>query len=200
MALEPWNETWTQHQPGICKPTILLIQEHGLLNHQRQTIKVATMVSNLGSWWLPVTTSGVVDTVLSRPVFPCTLTQLSGSVHTDTSQTKVGPDCLSKFTTSPCANGFQIIFLGIKSVLMLPFCIFMLQTTPIWLHFWCQLEGCPMCQASRDRSAGFPVPGWGVLMGNGRDVNCPEKIVLLFCSWHLLPTTADYMHFEVCLA
>ena len=23
----------TQHQPGICEPTILLIQEHGLFNH-----------------------------------------------------------------------------------------------------------------------------------------------------------------------
>ena len=28
------TETWTQYHPGICEPTILLIQEHGLFNHQ----------------------------------------------------------------------------------------------------------------------------------------------------------------------
>ena len=80
----------------------------------------------------------------------------------------------------------------------------MLLTTPIWLHLWCQR--CPMCQASRDWSAVFPVPdwGWGALMANGRNVNCPEKTGLLFCSWQLLPTTAlqeaDYMHFKICLS
>ena len=66
-------------------------------------------MSNFDSWWLPVTTSGVVDTVLSRPAFHCTLTQLSGSVHTDRAQPKVGPACLSKLTISPCATGFQIV-------------------------------------------------------------------------------------------
>ena len=66
-------------------------------------------MSNFYSSWLPVTTSGVVDTVLSRPAFHCTLTQLSGSVHTDRAQPKVGPACLSKLTISPCATGFQIV-------------------------------------------------------------------------------------------
>ena len=66
-------------------------------------------MSNFDSSWLPVTTSGVVDTVLSRPAFHCTLTQLSGSVHTDRAQPKVGPACLSKLTISPCATGFQIV-------------------------------------------------------------------------------------------
>ena len=66
-------------------------------------------MSNFDSSWLPVTTSGVVDTVLSRTAFHCTLTQLSGSVHTDRAQPKVGPACLSKLTISPCATGFQIV-------------------------------------------------------------------------------------------
>ena len=66
-------------------------------------------MSNFDSSWLPVTTSGVVDTVLSRPAFHCTLTQLSGWVHTDRAQSKVGPACLSKLTISPCATGFQIV-------------------------------------------------------------------------------------------
>ena len=163
----PETETWTQYQPGIFEPTILLIQEHGFL------ITSDKRVSNLDSWWFPVTTSGVVDTVLSRSAFHCTLTQLSGSVHTDRAQPKVDPACLSKLTISPCGTGFQIVSWGIISVPMLPFCIFMLHTTPIWLHLWCQ--ACPMCQASRDRSVVFPVSGWGALIGNGRDVNSPAK-------------------------
>ena len=65
---------------------------------------------------------------------------------------------------------FKLFLGGIKSVRMLPFCIFMLQTTPIWLHLWCQ--ACPMCQASR---VVFPVPYWGALMGNGRDVKPRAK-------------------------
>ena len=69
---------------------------------------------------------------------------------------------------------------GIKSVPMLPFCISMMQTTPIWFHLWCQ--ACPLCQALRDRSVVFPVPGWGALIGNGRDVNCTEKRVYCFAA------------------
>ena len=65
--------------------------------------------TNFDSWWLPVTTSGAIDTVLSRPAFHCTLTQLSGSVHTDRAQPKVCPACLSKLTISLCATGFQIV-------------------------------------------------------------------------------------------
>ena len=140
------------------------------------------MVSIFDSWWLPVTTFGVVDTVLSMPAFHYTQTQLTGSTLSDRAQLKVGPACLSKFTISPCATGFQIVSWGgggggwgeVKSVPMLLFCISMLQTTPIWPHLWCQ--ACAVCQASRDRTMVFPVPGWGALMMNCRDVNIPRKI------------------------
>ena len=58
-----------------------------------------------------------------------------------------------------------------------------------------------MCQASRDRSVVFPVPGWGHWWEwKGREL--PRKNSLLSCSWQLLQTTAlqeaDYMHFVVC--
>ena len=71
-------------------------------------------MSNFDSCWLPVTPSDVVDTVLSRPDFHCTLTQSSGAVYTDRAQTKVDPACLSKLTIFH-ATGFQIASLENKS-------------------------------------------------------------------------------------
>ena len=156
-------------------------------------------MSNFDSSWLPVTTSGVVDTVLSRPAIHCTLTQLSGSVHTDREQPKVGPACLSKLTISPCATGFQIVSWDDKTCVNASILYVCCMYTPVWLHLWCQACPCPLCQASCGRSVVFPVPGWGALMGNGRDVNCPAKYIgLLFCRWP--SKEADYMHFKVHLA
>ena len=97
--------------------------------------------------------NNLVDTVLSRPAFHCTQTQLFGSVHMGRAQPKVGPTCLSKLTVASCATGFKLFLGGIKSVAMFPFCTFMLQTTPIWLDH--------LCQASCDTSVVFLVPGWG---------------------------------------
>ena len=82
-------------------------------------------MSNYDSSWLPVTTSGVVDTVLSRPAFHCTLTQLFGSVHTRTEHNQ-------KWAQLVCQNSPSVhvllafkLFLGmIKPLSMLPFCMY----------------------------------------------------------------------------
>ena len=55
---------------------------------------------NFDSLWLPITTSGVVDTVFSSPSIHCTLTPLSDSVYTSRAQSKVGPVVLSKLPIS----------------------------------------------------------------------------------------------------
>ena len=78
-------------------------------------------MSNFDSWWLPVTTSGDIDTVLSRPAFHCT--QLSGSVHTDRAQRKVGPACLSKMSVHVLL-AFKLFLRMIKPVSVLPFCMY----------------------------------------------------------------------------
>ena len=62
-------------------------------------IKITT-----GSWALPVTTTGVVDIMLSRASFHCST--FADSVHTDRTQPKVAHACLSKLTSSQC---FQIV-------------------------------------------------------------------------------------------
>ena len=82
-------------------------------------------MSNFDSWWRPVTTSGVVDTVLSRPAFHCTLTLLSGSVHTPTEHN-------GKWAQHVCQNSpsvhvllaFKLFRTMIKPVSMLPSCMY----------------------------------------------------------------------------
>ena len=82
-------------------------------------------MSTFDSSWLPVTTSGVVDTVLSRPAFHCTLTQLSGSVHTDRAQPKMGAQLVCQNSPSVHVLLAFKLFLGmIEPVSMLPLCMY----------------------------------------------------------------------------
>ena len=54
-------------------------------------IKVATTMLKLDNWWLPVTTSGVVDTVLSKASFHCTFDSIVWFISPQQSLTKSGP-------------------------------------------------------------------------------------------------------------
>ena len=106
---------------------------------------------------------------------------------------------------SPSAQyvtGFQTISLWDKICDNLPFCILMLQTTPIRLHLWYQV--CPLCQASWWQECCIPCARLTGTDGEWHGHEPPSKIGLLFCTWQLLPTTAlqeaDYMHFKVCRA
>ena len=66
-------------------------------------IKVTITMSNSDSWKYPLTTASNAGTVLSlQPSKFCTLTQWSASVPTSRAQPKVGPECMSKITISPC--------------------------------------------------------------------------------------------------
>ena len=89
------------------------------------------------------------------------------------STTESGPSMSVKTHHQSMCYWLSNCFLGWWNLCQCFHSVCMLQTTPIWLHLWCQ--ACPLCQASCGRSVVFPVPGWGALMGNGRDVNCPAK-------------------------
>ena len=81
-------------------------------------------MSNFDSSWLPVTTPGVGDTVLSRPAFHCTLTQLSGSVHRTEHNRKWAQLVCQNSPSVHVLLAFKLFLGMIKPVSMLPFCMY----------------------------------------------------------------------------
>ena len=58
------------------------------------------------------------------------------------STTNSGPSISVKTHNQSMLLAFKLFLGWMKSVAMLPFCIFMLQTTPVWFHLWRQ--ACPL--------------------------------------------------------
>ena len=142
IALKYWYNISQEYE----NPPVYKFRNMTHLITSDKLIKVATTMSNFDSWWLPVTTSCVVDIVLWRPSFHWNLTALSGSLHTSKAQQKVGPACLPKFTISPCYC-LSDCFLGAGGIcantFILCVCVvvFLLQTTPICFHNLHQATG-----------------------------------------------------------
>ena len=107
IALKYWYNISQEYE----NPPVYKFRNMTHLITSDKLIKVATTMSNFDSWWLPVTTSCVVDIVLWRPSFHWNLTALSGSLHTSKAQQKVGPSMSAKTYHQSMLLSFRL-FLG----------------------------------------------------------------------------------------